>query len=90
MNKCMRPSLGIKTTEVNMVDQMSIFIKVTSKPFSFEDSVAQGTCIEFRDNKNKGGILLRSGSFAVIIRDSASYEEHFFKIKSLGGGKRLF
>lgn len=78
MNKCMRPSLGTKATEVNMVDQMPVFIKLTSKPFSFEDPVAQGTCMEFGDNKNKRGILLRSGSFAVVRRDSKSYEEHFF------------
>lgn len=52
MNKSIRPLLSRKATEVNMADQIQVFIVLTFKPFTFEESVAQGACLKFGENKN--------------------------------------
>lgn len=70
MNKCIRPPLGMKATEVNVVDQISVFKSFPSRPnFSVGTLWPKKMCLAFGDNKNKREILMRSGSFAEILRE---------------------
>lgn len=86
MNKSIRPLLSRKATEVNMVDQIQVFIVLTFKPFTFKESVAQGMCLKFGENKNNtenpfGGQFFRNYK---RTGDSTSYEEWFFAKQELG------
>lgn len=69
MNKCMRPFLATKATEVNEVDQMSVFIEITSKPSALRTQWSKVCAQDLGIARTKKEVLMRNGSFAVIIRE---------------------